>query len=67
MIVLVGVAASFGAAFLSHTAKPVSVASKLAQANHPVAVSPQWLPVLLSRHSFDLRIALGRCSHRGHL
>ena len=41
MLVLVGVAAAFGA-------KPGSVASKLAQASHPPAVSPQWLPVLLA-------------------
>ena len=39
---------SLGAAFLPHMAKPGSVASKLAQASHPVAVSPQWLPVLLA-------------------
>ena len=41
MLVLVGVAAAFGA-------KPGSVASKLAQASHPLAVSPQWLPVFLA-------------------
>ena len=40
---LIGIAA----AFLPHTTKP-SVASKLAQANPPVAVPPQWLPVLLA-------------------
>ena len=39
---------SLGAAFLPRMAKPGSVASKLAQASHPVAVSPQWLPVLLA-------------------
>ena len=41
---LIGIAA----AFLPHTTKP-SVASKLAQTNHPVAVPPaQWLPVFLA-------------------
>ena len=50
MLVLIGVAA-FRAAFLPHTAKP-SVASKLAQTNHPVAVPPpQWLPVLLAANT----------------
>ena len=45
---LIGVAAAFHAAFLPHTTKP-SVASKLAQTNHPVAVPPaQWLPVFLA-------------------
>ena len=43
MLVLIGVAA----AFFPHTTKP-SVASKLAQTNHPVVVPPQWLPVLLA-------------------
>ena len=28
-----------------------SVASKLAEANHPVACPPQWLPVLLAAHT----------------
>ena len=40
MLVLIGVAATFRTAFLPHTTKP-SVASKLAQTNHPVAVPPQ--------------------------
>ena len=45
---LIGIAA----AFLPHTTKP-SVASKLAQANHPVAVPPlQWLPVLLAYSTY---------------
>ncbi len=42
MLVLIGVAAAFRTAFLPHMTKP-SVAS-----NHPVAVPPQWLPVLLA-------------------
>ena len=46
MLVLVGAAAGFGAAFLSRMAS--SVASKLAKANHPVAVSPQWLLAVTS-------------------
>ena len=40
VLVLIGVAAAFRAAFLPHMTKP-SVASKLAQTNHPVAVPPQ--------------------------
>ena len=48
MLVLVGVATAFGAAFLSRMAKPGSVASKLAQASHHVTFLPQWLPVLLA-------------------
>ena len=49
MLVLIGVAAAFRTfAFPPHMTKP-SVASKLAQTNHPVAVvPPQWLPVLLN-------------------
>ena len=48
MLVLIGVAAALRTAFLPHTTKP-SVASKLAQTNHPVAVPPaQWLPVFLA-------------------
>ena len=47
MLVLIGVAAAFRAAFLPHMTKS-SVASKLAEANHPVACPPQWLPVLLA-------------------
>ena len=50
MLVLIGVAATFRTAFLPHTTKP-SVASKLAQTNHPVAVPPQWLPVLLAANT----------------
>mgnify|MGYP005699777809 CR=1 FL=1 len=51
MLVLIGVAATFRTAFLPHTTKP-SVASKLAQTNHPVAVvPPQWLPMLLAANS----------------
>ena len=50
MLVLIGVAAALRTAFLPHTTKP-SVASKLAQTNHPVAVSPQWLPVLLAANT----------------
>ena len=47
MLVLIGVAAAFRTAFLPHTKS--SVASKLAQTNHPVAVPPaQWLPVFLA-------------------
>ena len=49
MLVLIGVAAAFRTAFLPHTTKP-SVASKLAQTN-PVAVPPQWLPVLLAANT----------------
>tara|TARA_B100000768_G_scaffold102862_1_gene95680 strand:+ start:86 stop:586 length:501 start_codon:yes stop_codon:yes gene_type:complete len=50
VLVLIGVAV-FRTAFLPHTAKP-SVASKLAQTNHPVAVPPpQWLPVLLAANT----------------
>eukprot|EP00964_Phaeocystis_antarctica_P052951 scaffold31022_cov57-Phaeocystis_antarctica.AAC.1 len=30
-----------------------SVASKLAEVNHPVAVPPQWLPVLFGTVLFD--------------
>jgi len=46
-LLLVGVAAAFHAAFTSHVAHP-SAAGRLAEANHPVAVSLQWLPVLLA-------------------
>ena len=46
VLVLIGVAAAFRAAFLPHMTES-SVASKLAEVNHPVAVPPQWLPVLL--------------------
>ena len=46
-LMLIGVAAAFCAAFTPHMTKP-SVANKLAEANHPVAVPPQWLPVLLA-------------------
>ena len=46
-VVLIGVAAAFCTAFLPHIAKP-SVASKRAEANHPGACPPQWLPVLLA-------------------
>ena len=45
-LVLFGVAAAF-CAFTPHMMKP-SVASKLAEAFHPVACPPQWLPVLLA-------------------
>ena len=51
MLVFIGVAAAFRTAFLPHMTKP-SVASKLAQTNHPVAVPPpQWLPVFLATPS----------------
>ena len=52
MLVLIGVAAAFRTfAFPPHMTKP-SVASKLAQTNHPVAVPPpQWLPVFLATPS----------------
>ena len=51
VLVLIGVAAAFRTAFLPHMTKP-SVASKLAQTNHPVAVPPpQWLPVVLATPS----------------
>jgi surface protein len=50
VLVLIGVAAAFRATFLPHMTKP-SVASKLAEANHPVAVPPQWLPVLLAANT----------------
>ena len=46
VLVLIGVAAAFRAAFLPHMTES-SVASKLAEANHPVACPPQWLPVIL--------------------
>ena len=48
-LVLLGVAA-FCAASIPHETMP-SVASKLAEVNHPVACPPQWLPVLLAFHS----------------
>tara|TARA_B100000795_G_scaffold219314_1_gene173581 strand:+ start:456 stop:647 length:192 start_codon:yes stop_codon:yes gene_type:complete len=47
VLVLIGVAAAFRAAFLPHMTES-SVASKLAEANHPVACPPQWLPVILA-------------------
>ena len=50
MLVLFGVAAAFRAAFLPHMTES-SVASKLAEANHPVACPPQWLPVLLASNT----------------
>jgi len=50
VLVLIGVAAAFRATFLPHMTKP-SVASKLAEASHPVAVPPQWLPVLLAANT----------------
>ena len=46
-LVLIGVAAAFCAAFTPHMTK-LSVANKLAEVNHPVAVPPQWMPVLLA-------------------
>ena len=46
-LVLIGVAAAFCAAVIPHFTRP-SVASKLAEAEHPVACPPQWLPVLLA-------------------
>jgi len=49
-LLLVGVAAAFHAAFTSHVAHP-SAAGRLAEANHPVAVSLQWLPVLLAANT----------------
>jgi len=50
VLVLFGVAAAFRAAFLPHMTES-SVTSKLAEANHPVAVPPQWLPVILSANT----------------
>ena len=50
MLVLFGVAAAFRAAFLPHMTES-SVASKLAEANHPVACPPQWLPVILAANT----------------
>ena len=50
MLVLIGVATAFRAAFLPHMTES-SVASKLAEANHPVACLPQWLPVLLAANT----------------
>ena len=47
VLVLIGVAAAFRAAFLPHMTES-SVASELVEANHPVAVPTQWLPVLLA-------------------
>ena len=47
VLVLLGVAAAFCAAFLPHVTES-SVASKLAEANHPAACPPQWLPVILA-------------------
>jgi hypothetical protein len=44
-LVLIGVAAAFCAAFVSHMTKP-SVASELAEIDH--ACPPQWLPVILA-------------------
>ena len=49
-LVLIGVAAAFCAAFNPHMTK-TSVASKLVESNHPDAVPPQWLPVLLASSS----------------
>ena len=49
-LVLVGVAAAFCAAFIPHMTPPC-VASKLVEANHPIACPPQWLPVLLAAES----------------
>ena len=49
-LVLIGVAAAFCAAVIPHITKP-SVTSKLAEAEHPVAFPPQWLPVLLASQS----------------
>ena len=50
MLVLFGAAAAFRAAFLPHITES-SVASKLAEANHPVACPPQWLPVILAANT----------------
>ena len=50
VLVLIGVAAAFRTAFPPHTTKFV-VARKLAQTNHPVAVPPQWLPMLLAANT----------------
>ena len=50
MLVLFGAAAAFRAAFLPHMTES-SVASKLAEANHPVACPPQWLPVILAANT----------------
>eukprot|EP00964_Phaeocystis_antarctica_P079739 scaffold49716_cov65-Phaeocystis_antarctica.AAC.2 len=44
VVVLIGIAAAFCTA-------STRVASKLAEANRPVAVPPQWLPVLLASNS----------------
>ena len=50
VLVLLGVAAARCAAFLPHMTKS-SVASELAEANHPVACPLQWLPVLLAANT----------------
>ena len=51
MLVLIGVAVACSAAlFLPHVTKS-SVASKLAEANHPVACLPLWVPVLLAANT----------------
>ena len=49
-LVLIGVAASFYAAFTPHITKPC-VASRLAEAEHPVTCPPQWLLSLLATAS----------------
>jgi hypothetical protein len=50
-LVLIGVAAAFHAAVTPHMTTSSVEASKLAETNHPVAVPPQWLPVLLANHA----------------
>lgn len=51
VLVLIGVAvACCAASFLPRMTKS-SVASKLAEANHPVACLPQWVPVLLAANT----------------
>ena len=50
VLVLIGVAAAFRTAFLPHMTES-SVASKLAEANHPVVVPPQWLPMILAAYT----------------
>ena len=44
-----------------------SVASKLAEASHPVAVPPQWLPVLLAQQDPCLDNGMGDSGERASL
>ena len=49
---LIGVAAAFNATSVMYGTKP-SVASKLAELNHPLTCPPQWLPVFLAASAFS--------------